>query len=156
MKTRLDFKKASPAGAQAMGALHTFLHRCSLDQGLLELVKLRASQINGCAACIDLHTKKMRAAGENEQRLYLLDAWQEAPIYTARERAVLAWTEAVTLITDGHAPDAVYDEVRQHFNDEELTNLTLAICAINSANRMNIAFRKMPADDRGAASHAAE
>jgi AhpD family alkylhydroperoxidase len=156
MKARMDFRKASPQGAKAIADLHTFLHGCGLDQGLLELVKLRASQINGCAYCIDMHTKKMRASGESEQRLYLLSAWEEAPLYTPRERAALAWTEAVTLIAQSHAPDAVYDEVRKHFTDEELANLTLAICAINSANRMSIAFRRMPADDRAAAGRAAE
>jgi AhpD family alkylhydroperoxidase len=156
MKVRMDYRKASPQGAKAMAELHTFLHGCGLDQDLLELVKLRASQINGCAFCIDMHTKKMRASGESEQRLYLLNAWEEAPLYTARERAALAWTEAVTLIAQSHAPDAVYDEVRKHFTDEELANLTMAICAINSANRMSIAFRRMPADDRATAGRAAE
>lgn len=156
MKTRMDYRKASPKGAKAMAELHAFLHGCGLDQGLLELVKLRASQINGCAYCIDMHTKKMRAAGEGEQRLHLLSAWEEAPLYTPRERAALAWTEAVTLIAQTHAPDAVYDEVRKHFNDQELADLTLAICAINSANRMSIAFRRMPADDRTATGRAAE
>lgn len=156
MKARMDYRKASPHGAKAMAELHTFLHGCGLDQDLLELVKLRASQINGCAFCIDMHTKKMRASGESEQRLYLLNAWEEAPLYTARERAALAWTEAVTLIAQSHAPDAVYDEVRKHFTDEELANLTMAICAINSANRMSIAFRRMPADDRATAGRAAE
>jgi AhpD family alkylhydroperoxidase len=156
MKARMDYRKASPQGAKAMAELHSFLHGCGLDQDLLELVKLRASQINGCAFCIDMHTKKMRASGESEQRLYLLNAWEEAPLYTARERAALAWTEAVTLIAQSHAPDAVYDEVRKHFTDEELANLTMAICAINSANRMSIAFRRMPADDRATAGRAAE
>jgi AhpD family alkylhydroperoxidase len=156
MKERMDYRKASPQGAKAIADLHTFLHGCGLDQALLELVKLRASQINGCAYCIDMHTKKMRAAGESEQRIYLLSAWEEAPLYTPRERAALAWTEAVTLISQSHAPDAVYDEVRKHFNDQELADLTLAICAINSANRMSIAFRRMPADDRTKAGRAAE
>ncbi len=156
MKARMDYRKASPLGAKAMAEVHAFLHGCGLDQDLLELVKLRASQINGCAYCIDMHTKKMRGAGESEQRLYLLNAWEEAPLYTPRERAALAWTEAVTLIAQSHANDAVYDEVRKHFTDEELANLTMAICAINSANRMSIAFRRMPADGRAAAGRAAE
>ena len=156
MTARIDYRKASPQGAKAIADLHAFLHGCGVDQQLLELIKLRASQINGCAYCIDMHTKKLRAAGESEQRLYLLSAWEEAPLYTPRERAALAWTEAVTLIADSHAPEAVYDEVRKHFNDEELANLTLAICAINSANRMSIAFRRMPADDRTATGRAAE
>lgn len=156
MKARMNFKQASPQAAKAVADLHGFLHHCGLDSTLLELVKLRASQINGCAHCIDMHTKKLRAGGESEQRLYLLNAWEETPFYTARERAALAWTEAVTLITDGHAPDAVYAEVRAQFTEEELANLTLAICAINSANRLNIAFRTVPGGTRAAPDQAAE
>jgi AhpD family alkylhydroperoxidase len=156
MKARLDFRKASPQGAKAMGELHAFVHRCGLEHTLLELVKLRASQINGCAHCIDMHTKELRAAGESEQRLYLLDAWEESPFYTERERAALAWTEALTLITDGHVPDAVYEQARTQFSEEELTNLTLAIVAINCANRLNIAFRTVPGSYRVAARQAAE
>jgi len=120
------------------------VHRCGLDHGLLELVKLRASQINGCAHCIDMHTKELRAAGEDEQRLYLLGAWRESPFYSERERAALAWTEALTLIADGHVPDEVYETARAQFSEEELVNLSLAIVAINSANRLNIAFRTVP------------
>ena len=112
MKARMDFRAASPEGAKAIGQLHAFIHRCGLERGLLELVKLRASQINGCAHCIDMHTKELRADGESEQRLYLLDAWQELPFYSDRERAALAWTEAVTLVTDGHVPDDVYELAR--------------------------------------------
>ena len=108
MQARMDFRKASPQGAKAISALHAFVHDCGLEHRLLELVKLRASQINGCAHCIDMHTKELRAAGENEQRLYLLDAWEESPFYSDRERAALAWTEALTRVTDGHVPDAVY------------------------------------------------
>src|SRR5215470_1293155 len=144
MKARMDFRAASPPAAKAIADLHAFVHRCGLEHGLLELVKLRASQINGCAHCIDMHTKELRAAGENEQRLYLLDAWRESPFYSARERAALAWTEELTRITDGHVPDAVYAEVRAQFSDEELVNLSLAIVAINGANRLNIAFRTVP------------
>jgi AhpD family alkylhydroperoxidase len=153
---RIDYRQFSQAALQAMLALEQYLAGCGLDHKFMHLLKLRASQINGCAFCIDMHTKKMRASGESEQRLYLLNAWEEAPLYTARERAALAWTEAVTLIAQSHAPDAVYDEVRKHFTDEELANLTMAICAINSANRMSIAFRRMPADDRATAGRAAE
>lgn len=156
MKARMDFKRASPRAAKAVADLHGFLHGCGLDQTLMELVKLRASQINGCAHCIDMHTKKLRGGGESEQRLYLLNAWEEAPFYTPRERAALAWTEAVTLITEGHAPDSVYAEARAHFTEEELANLTLAICAINSANRLNIAFRTVPGGYRAAPERAAE
>jgi AhpD family alkylhydroperoxidase len=141
MKARLDFRKASPRGEDAMRALHTFVRNCGLDHSLLELVKLRASQINGCAHCIDMHTKELRADGESEQRLYLLSAWRDAPFYSDRERAALAWTEAVTLVADTQVPDDVYEEARKQFTEEELVNLTLALVAINGANRLNIAFR---------------
>jgi AhpD family alkylhydroperoxidase len=144
MKARLDFRKASPQADKAMMGLHMFVRNCGLDHALLELVKLRASQINGCAHCIDMHTKELRADGESEQRLYLLDAWREAPFYSDRERAALAWTEALTLVTGGHVPDAAYDEARAQFGEEELVNLTMAVIAINGANRLNIAFRTVP------------
>ena len=156
MKARMDYRNASPEGAKALGVLHAFVHRCGLEPGLLELVKLRASQINGCAHCIDMHTKELRAAGESEQRLYLLDAWQEAPLYSDRERAALAWTEAVTLVADSHVPDAVYETVRAQFNEVELANLTLAIVAINGANRLNVAFRTVAGSYQPAARRAAE
>jgi AhpD family alkylhydroperoxidase len=144
MKARLDFRKASPQADKAMSALHGFVRNCGLDHSLLELVKLRASQLNGCAHCIDMHTKELRADGDSEQRLYLLDAWREAPFYSERERAALAWTEALTLVTEGHVPDEVYDQVQAQFSDEELVNLTMAVVAINGANRLNIAFRTVP------------
>ena len=144
MKARLDFRKASPQGEKAMVGLHMFVRNCGLDHSLLELVKLRASQINGCAHCIDMHTKELRADGESEQRLYLLNAWRESPFYSDRERAALAWTEAVTLVANDHVPDEVYDEARKQFTEEELVNLTLALVAINAANRLNIAFRTVP------------
>ena len=144
MKARLDFRKASPQGDRAMKALHLFVRDCGLDHGLLELVKLRASQINGCAHCIDMHAKELRADGESEQRLYLLSAWRESPFYSDRERAALAWTEAVTLVADSQVPDAVYEEARKSFSEEDLVNLTLALVAINGANRLNIAFRTVP------------
>jgi AhpD family alkylhydroperoxidase len=144
MKARMDFRKASPAAEKAMMGLHMFVRNCGLDHSLLELIKLRASQINGCAHCIDMHTKELRADGESEQRLYLLNAWQESPFYSDRERAALAWTEALTLVTDGHVPDAVYDKARTQFSEEELSNLTMAVIAINGANRLNIAFRTVP------------
>ena len=156
MQTRLDFRKASPAGVKAMGELHAFLRKCGLEHSLLELVKLRASQINGCAHCIDMHTKELRAGGESEQRLYLLNAWEESPFYSERERAALAWTEALTLITDGHVPDEVYEQARAQFSEEELANLTLAIVAINGANRLNIAFRTVPGSYQVARQQAAE
>ena len=156
MKARMDFRKASPQGAKAMGEMHAFVKRCGLDHTLLELVKLRASQINGCAYCIDMHTKELRAGGESEQRLYLLNAWEESPFYSDRERAALAWTEALTLITEGHVPDEVYEKARAQFSEEELASLTLAIVAINSANRLNIAFRTVPGSYRVARQQAAE
>lgn len=124
--------------------LETYIRQSGIEHSLLELVKTRASQINGCAFCIDMHTKDARAAGETEQRLYALNAWRETPFYTDRERAALAWTEAITLIGEGHAPDDVYEEVRQRFTEEELVNLTLAIVTINGWNRLSIAFRALP------------
>jgi AhpD family alkylhydroperoxidase len=124
-----------------MMGFQTYLTECGLDQGLLDLVYLRASQINGCAYCIDMHPKDLRARGETEQRLYLLDAWRESPFYSEREQAALAWTEAVTRVDLGHVPDDVYEQVRSQFPDEELANLTMAVVAINSWNRLNIAFR---------------
>jgi AhpD family alkylhydroperoxidase len=144
MKARLDFRKASPQGEKAMMGLHMFVRNCGLDHSLLELVKLRASQINGCAHCIDMHTKELRADGESEQRLYLLNAWRESPFYSERERAALAWTEAVTRIADSQVPDDVYEQARQQFSEQELVDLTMAVVAINGANRLNIAFRTVP------------
>jgi AhpD family alkylhydroperoxidase len=152
----MDFRTASPDGAKAIAQLHAFVHRCGLERTLLELIKLRASQINGCAHCIDMHTKELRADGESEQRLYLLDAWQESPFYSERERAALAWTEALTLVTEGHVPDEVYELARAQFSEQELANLTLAIVAINGANRLNIAFRTVPGSHRAAPRQAAE
>ena len=156
MPARLDYKKASPDATKAMMDLHAYVHRCGLEHQLLELVKLRASQINGCAHCMDMHTKELRADGETEQRLYLLSAWRECPFYTARERAALAWTEALTRLEGGEVPDAVYEEARAAFSEEELVKLTLAIVAINGANRINIAFRTVPGSYRAAARRAAE
>jgi AhpD family alkylhydroperoxidase len=144
MKARLDFRKASPQGDKAMMGLHMFVRNCGLDHARLELVKLRASQLNGCAHCIDMHTKELRADGESEQRLYLLNAWRESPFYSERERAALAWTEAVTLLADSQVPDEVYEQARAQFSEQELVNLTMAVVAINGANRLNIAFRTVP------------
>jgi len=152
MQTRLDAKKASPGAYQAMLALENFVRRsATIEPSLIELVKMRASQINGCAYCIDMHSKDARAQGESEQRLYALSAWRETPFFTARERAALAWTEAVTLITKGHVPDAVYEQARQQFSDEDLVNLTMALVAINGWNRLAIAFRAMPGEYQPAA-----
>jgi len=143
MKPRIDYHAAS-AAYQAMAGLETFVRNCGLEHRLLELVKTRASQINGCAYCIDMHWKDLRAAGENEQRLYGLDAWAESPYYTDRERAALAWTESVTNVRETHVPDEIYHNVRPFFNDKELADLTLAIGSINVWNRLNIAARTVP------------
>ena len=141
MTSRLNWIQASPDTLKALLSLTEFSNESGLEPRLLELVKMRTSQINGCAYCIDMHTKDARAAGETEQRLYLLDAWREAShLYNERERAALAWTEAVTDIGDGHAPNEVYEQVRAQFQDAELVKLTLAISIINTWNRMNIAF----------------
>lgn len=127
-----------------MLGLEEYLHQCGLEESLIHLIKLRASQVNGCAYCIDMHWKDLRALGESEQRLYGLDAWEESPYYTDRERAALAWTEAVTNLRDGHVRDAVYEEVRKHFSEKELADLTLAVAAINAWNRLAIAARTEP------------
>ncbi|HEX7362088.1 MAG TPA: carboxymuconolactone decarboxylase family protein [Bryobacteraceae bacterium] len=145
MQPRFDAMKAAPQAYQAMQGLEMYIRKSSkLEPALLELVRMRASQINGCAYCLDMHSKDARASGETEQRLYALNAWEEAPFYTERERAALAWTEALTLISEGHAPDAVYEEVRKQFSEEELVNLSLAIIAINGWNRIAIGFRAVP------------
>ena len=140
MKTRIESRN-HPRALQAMLGLQGYVNDSGLEHSLLELVKMRASQINGCAYCIDMHTKDARAAGESEQRLYLLDAWREAPFYSERERAALEWTEAVTLIAEDHVPDAVFEAVSAHFTEEELVNLTLAVVSINGWNRICISFR---------------
>jgi AhpD family alkylhydroperoxidase len=144
MKERLHYLTTAPGTYKAMLGLEHYLHECGLEESLLHLVKLRTSQINGCAYCLDMHWKDLRGIGENEQRLYSLDAWRESPYYTDRERAALAWTEAVTLITDGHVPDSVYEEVRPLFTEKELADLTLAIATINAWNRLAIAARTTP------------
>jgi AhpD family alkylhydroperoxidase len=144
METRFDYLKVAPGVYKPMMGLEEYLRGCGLEESLQHLIKLRASQINGCAYCLDMHWKDLRAAGESEQRLYSLDAWRECPYYTERERAALAWTEAVTLIADGHVPDSVYEEVRPHFTDKELADLTLAVATINAFNRLAIASRTKP------------
>jgi AhpD family alkylhydroperoxidase len=144
MEGRIDFNNVAPGALKAMYSLQMYVNGCGLEQPLLELVKIRASQINGCAYCLDMHTKDARANGETEQRLYALSAWKETPFYTERERAALDWTEAVTLISEGQVPDEVFERVRAHFSDEELTNLTTAIVAINGWNRLAISFRAVP------------
>lgn len=144
MEPRLDAFKLAPKGAQAMLALQRYLDSCGLDRRLQELVKTRASQINGCAYCLDMHIKDARALGETEQRIYELNAWRETPFYSERERAALEWTEALTLVAESHAPDEVYERVKKQFSPEEIANLTLVIATINSWNRLSIAFRTVP------------
>ncbi|MCE9669719.1 carboxymuconolactone decarboxylase family protein [Myxococcus stipitatus] len=141
---RFDVAKVAPGIYSALLGLEKYLHQCGLEERLLHLVKLRASQVNGCAYCIDMHWKDLRALGETEQRLYGLDAWEESPYYSDRERAAMAWTEAVTRVTDGHAPEAVYQQVHPHFTDKELADLTAAVATINAWNRMAIAARVEP------------
>jgi AhpD family alkylhydroperoxidase len=135
---RIDYRKIHPAAMQAMVGLEQAVHEGPLEPELLELIKMRASQINGCAYCLDMHSKDARARGESEQRLYLLNAWREAPFYSDRERAALAWCESITLVAEQHAPDDVYQAVSAHFSDEEIVSLTLAIVAINGWNRFAI------------------
>lgn len=137
---RLNYPQLAPKAMEAMYGLERYISACGLEKSLIELVKIRASQLNGCAACLDMHTKDARAAGESEQRLYLLSAWREASFYTPRERAALELTEAVTRITDNHVPDELFERARRHFTDEELVNLTFAIATINSWNRIAITF----------------
>jgi len=147
MQARLEPQKVSPAAYQAMLGLEMFVRKQSrLEPALIHLVKMRASQINGCAYCIDMHSKDARAEGETEQRIYALSAWEETPFFTDRERAALALTEAVTLVSEGHVPDAVYERARKSFSDEELVNLTLAIITINGWNRIAITFRMVPGE----------
>ncbi len=144
MQPRFDPAKNAPGAYKAMIGLETYLHQSGLEIPLLHLIKLRASQLNGCAFCIDMHWKDLRSIGENEQRLYSLDAWREGPFYSDRERAALAWTEAVTLIASEHVPDSVYEEVRPHFTEKELADLTVAIATINAWNRIAISSRMEP------------
>jgi len=144
MNQRMEYASASPEPMKAMFALGSYLDRCGLESSLLELVKIRASQINGCGFCLDMHTKDARAAGETEQRIYLLNAWREAPQFTDRERAALAWTEAVTRISEGGPSDEVYEQARGQFTEKELTDLTWAAVVINSYNRLAISFRITP------------
>jgi AhpD family alkylhydroperoxidase len=144
MSPRLEYSKQAPGAYQAMFGLERYARECGLETSLLELVRLRASQMNGCAFCIDMHTKDARAEGETEQRLYMLNAWRESAFYTDRERAALEWTEAVTDVAGSHVPDEVYDRARAQFTEAELVNLTMAIVAINGWNRLAISFRVPP------------
>lgn len=144
MQQRIDYAKVAADGVRAMLGLEKYLHGCGLEERLLHLMKLRASQINGCAYCLDMHWKGLRASGETEQRMYSLDAWEESPYYTDRERAALAWTDAVTRVADERVPDEVYERVRDQFSEKELADLTLAVATINAWNRLSIAGRTTP------------
>ena len=141
MKARLNPYQAAPDAMNAMLALETYVQQCGIEPALIDLVKTRASQINGCAYCIYMHTREARNRGETEERLYLLDAWHESSLYTDRERAALAWTDAVTRVSETHVPDAVYETVREHFAEDELVKLTLLVSTINAWNRLAISFR---------------
>jgi len=153
VEARIEHTKVAPEALKAMSTLEAYVRRSGLEPSLLDLVRLRASQINGCAYCIDMHTKDARAAGETEQRLYELDAWREAPFYTERERAALAWTEAVTLVSEEHVPDNVYEAARRQFSEKELVDLTMAVVAINGWNRLAISFRAVPGTYQPASRH---
>ena len=141
MTQRIDYMKVSPTAAKAMFGLQAAVDHSGLEHSLVELLKMRASQINGCAYCVDMHFKDAKAQGETDERLYLLNAWREAPFYSDRERAALLWCETLTLVAERGAPDEVFEEVRKEFTDEEIANLTLAIVTINSWNRIMIGFR---------------
>lgn len=155
MKPRFSYARSAPGVFDAMESLDNYLDACGLESKLLLLVKMRASQINGCAYCLDMHWKDLMVQGENPQRVYSLDAWSECPYYSERERAALAWTDAVTRISDGHAPDEVYDKVRGQFTEKELSDLTLAISTINAWNRLSIASRLTPGTYKPASVQAA-
>ena len=155
MEPRIDYLKSARGAYHAMLGIEHYLQQSGLEESLLHLIKLRVSQINGCAYCIDMHWKDLRAIGESEQRLYGLDAWEESPYYTDRERAAFAWAESVTNIQQGHVPDAVFEHVRPFFNDKELADLTLAVTAINSWNRLSIAARTIPGTYQPAKTHGA-
>ncbi len=142
-KRRADYKKIAPGAIAAMWEVEHYVRRCGLEPSLLELVKLRASLINGCGYCVDMHTKDARSQGESEQRLYTITVWRETPFFTPRERAALAWTEAVTQIDHHHVSDELYSLARKHFSEKELVNLTMAVIAINGWNRLAITFRSL-------------
>lgn len=141
MSIRIKYPKVAPDAYRVLLDLEKYIHGCGLEASLIELVKMRVSQMNGCAYCLDMHSKEARAAGETEQRLYLLDAWREAPFYSPRERAALSWAEALTAVADNHVPDDVYKEARAHLSEKELVDLSFVVLAINSWNRLAVAFR---------------
>lgn len=146
MEPRISLTKYSPEALKALYALERHVKASGLPEGLIHLIKMRASQINGCAYCLDMHSKDARANGENEQRLYGLDAWRETPYYTPRERAALEWTESLTLVAETHVPDDVYERVRKEFTEQELVDLTYAVVAINAWNRLAISTRSVPGE----------
>lgn len=141
MASRINYQRSAPGAVHALLNVENYVRQSGLEKPLLELVRLRASQINGCAYCVDMHTKDARAAGESEQRLYAVSVWRDTPFFTERERAALAWTEAVTQLSESHVPDDVYQLARQQFDEKELVNLTMAVIAINSWNRLSVSFR---------------
>ncbi|HUH73527.1 MAG TPA: carboxymuconolactone decarboxylase family protein [Chitinophagales bacterium] len=144
MQERLNYMKIAPDAIKGMLEMEKYVHQSGLERSLYELVKIRASQINGCAYCLDMHTKDARKLGETEQRIYTLSTWRETPFFSERERAALAWTEALTLISENDVPDALYNATREYFNEKEMMDLTISIIAINSWNRLAISFRTTP------------
>ena len=144
MTQRIDHQKVAPDALRAIWGVEQYVRRSALEPDLVELVRLRASYLNGCAYCVDMHTKDARAAGESEQRLYAVPVWRETPFFAPRERAALAWTEAVTALAPAGVTDAAYEEARAHFSDRELVDLTMAVIAINSWNRLAVSFRAEP------------
>ncbi|MFZ0593219.1 MAG: carboxymuconolactone decarboxylase family protein [Bryobacteraceae bacterium] len=155
MEPRIDYKKIAPEAIKALSAVERYARASKLEPALLELVRLRASIINGCAYCVDMHSKDARLRGESEQRLYAVSVWREAPFFTQRERAALAWTDAVSEVSTTHVPDEVYRLAREHFDERELVDLTMAIIGINSWNRLAISFRALAGTYEPAKEHAA-
>lgn len=149
MKARLNYAAVAPQALDAMMALENYVHSTSIERPLYELIKIRASQINGCAYCLDMHTKDARKAGETEQRIYALSAWRETPFFTDRERAALEWAEAITLISKNEIPDSLYENARRYFSEKELIDLCMAIIAINGWNRLAISFKTVPGSYKG-------
>jgi AhpD family alkylhydroperoxidase len=144
MYKRINYEEVSPEAVSSMYALGRYLAACGLERSLQELIRLRASQINGCVLCVDMHTKALKEQGMDERKVHSVVVWYESPFFSERERAALAWTEAVTLVTEGHVPDDVYQEVRQQFSEKELTDLTFSLATINAWNRIAISLRHLP------------
>ena len=144
MQPRMDYRKYAPEALKAMLGLEEYISSCGLDRGLIHLIKMRASQINGCAFCIDMHSIDARALGETEQRLYALDAWRETPFFSDRERAALEWTEAITRVSETHVPDEIYEVAKKYFSEKEIMDLTIVATTINTWNRLAISTRAVP------------